>query len=368
VKIRLFGQRNILGGGVHFAEFADALKQLSFLGAAVEEVDLTKATDVETALRGIGTDDINIWFWRHPAIARAAGYNVVWAIFESDFIRSDFVNYFQQSADLVWVPSAWGKGVLERNGVAADKVDVVPEGVSAAKYHPFLRGERTKRPDKFKFLIVGKYEVRKGYSELLEAFARVFGDRNDVELLIKADFFLKHDEKKQQLEREVADWRLGNVKLLWGAWPEQQLYALFNHADAFVFPSKAEGWGLPLIQALACGLPTLATNYSGQSEYLGGIDGRFIPIEYSLEAITDPEFLSFWPPENAMAGNWAKPHVDSLANALEQMVDQYDRCRENAVSASEIIRRSFDWAGAATSALESLSRRGRLRTQLKLSI
>ena len=334
----------------------------------VEEVDLTNANDVETAIARIGVDDVNVWFWRHPAIARAAGYNVAWAIFESDFIRSDFVNYFQQSADLVWVPSAWGKRVLERNGVTADKVDVVPEGVSAAIYHPYLRGERPKRPDKFKFLIVGKYEARKGYSELLEAFARVFRDRNDVELLIKADFFLKHDQKKQQLERQVSDLRLSNVKLLWGAWPEQQLFALFNHADAFVFPSKAEGWGLPLIQALACGLPTLATDYSGQSEYLGGVADRFIPIEYSLEAIADPEFLSFWPPENGMAGNWAKPSIDSLTDGLARIFDEYDRYRDNALSASQVIRRSFDWAGAATSALGSLSRRGRLRTELKLNI
>ena len=78
-----------------------------------------------------------------------------------------------QTLDEVWVPSAWGRDILLDNGLPADRVYTVPEGVDPDVFRPEdSEPEDTSRP--FRFLAVGKWEARKGTADLALAFAREF--------------------------------------------------------------------------------------------------------------------------------------------------------------------------------------------------
>ena len=358
MKIRLLGQRNALGGGVHFAEFANELKSLRLLGSVVEEVDAAQLPALEDAVRRSTPEDINIWFWRHPAVSFIKGVRVLWAIFESDRLPADYVAYLRDNAHVGWVPSEWGKGVLVEAGIDPAIIDVVPEGVNPRNYHPFLRPKREPGAKPFRFLSVGKFEERKAYRALLEAFKQAFDNDPDVQLILKADYFLKFEQKKAELEALVRSMGLSNVQMLWGEFNPDMLFALYNHADAFVFPSRAEGWGLPLIEAMATGLPVITTFYSGHTEFLRRVEDSILKVDYDLEVIDDPEFHGYWPQLRETGARWAAPRVQSIADNMRRVVAERASYEAAGLRVSHAVRLGFAWQQAAEHAYSLLRQRG----------
>lgn len=358
MKIRLYGQHNNLGGGTHFSEFSRALRQLHVIGSAVEEVDATNIQELQAAVLETTSVDVNIWFWCTPAIEFAQGVNVCWAIFETTKLPSWYVNHLKKFANIIWVPSHWGRKVLIDNGVNSKLIDVVPEGVDSKLFHPFLVNRALeKSPAPFKFLTIGKFEERKGYRQLLQAFKDAFQNSNEVLLLIKADYHLNHAVKKEELENLIDSYALTNVKTYWGDWNREAMVELYNFADAFVFPSRAEGWGLPLIEAIASGLPVMSTFYSGHTEFLEHIRNKFSKIDFSIETISDPEFQKYWPAADGDHGTWANPGISSVISNLKKIKSDYKNQVKTALEASEIIRKEFSWSRAADKAIQSLINR-----------
>jgi glycosyltransferase involved in cell wall biosynthesis len=201
VKFRLIGQRNHLGPGTHFANFADALRAIFFFDALIEEIDAFKVAELTDAARSSADSDVNIWFCIDSRIQHLKGAHIVWAIFEVEKLPARFVGFLRDHADVVWVPSRWGRDILEANGIDRTVIDVVPEGVAASTFHPYLRSALNRSGQPFRFLMVGKYEERKAYSEVLDAFKHAFGNSEAVELVVKADYFLDFERKKQELEQ-----------------------------------------------------------------------------------------------------------------------------------------------------------------------
>ena len=358
MKIRLYGQRNHLGVGIFFSELSDALKSIYYIGNKIEEIDPFNLDQLNTALSKANISDVNVWFWQHPAIQVAKGINICWAIFELEKLPESYLAYLNDYADLIWVPSLWAYEVLVTNGIDRKLIDVVPGGVNSNFFHPYLRKPPPiERAMPFKFLAIGKHEERKGFRQLLEAFKDTFQNSSEVLLLIKGDFHLKHQEKKDQLNDLIKSYGLKNVKTYWGDWTQDLMIGLYNYADAFIYPSRAEGWGLPLIEAVACGLPVATTFYSGQTEFLGPIRGKFLEIDYQLEKIVDAEFLSYWPPSKLGYGRWANPSVSSISKNLIAIQDNYANHVTLALQASEVIRACVTWECAANITLKSMQSR-----------
>ncbi len=362
MKINLIGERNILGIGTHFSCFCDQVKKFSFLESAVVEYNPFRAPSVEQLIRQSSPADINIWFagFANRNTYQAKGRHVVWSVFEHNKLAPAYVNWLDQ-ANLVWTPSAWGKEILTAQGLASRKVDIVPEGVDAEAFHPHCRPNPDARaPQKFRFLMLGKYEERKGYGQLLEAFVAAFGKDPAVELLIKADYFIDQERKQAALRELVARFKAPNIHILTGALKREELFVIYNIADAFVFPTRAEGWGLPLIEAMATGLPAIAVNYSGQTEFLKEVDGYFMPVAHRMVPIKDPEFMEFVISDEQGCGTWAEADIDDLAQKMRGMVSERVTWRRKALDASRIIRAKFSWSSAVHTAFESLIRQGLL--------
>ncbi len=83
---------------------------------------------------------------------------VIHTVWETTKIPAPVLEHLE-SADQVWTPSRWGKGILLANGIPAEKVRVVPEGVDPQRFRPANLPLRSRR---FRFLCVGKWEARKG--------------------------------------------------------------------------------------------------------------------------------------------------------------------------------------------------------------
>lgn len=366
MRIRFFGQRNILGGGVFFSEFLAAAKALSIVGDWIEDIDPDRPDQLSSAVQSSRPDDLNIWFNAHHGMSVTRGTHVVWAVFENTRPPREYLAYVQQHAKLIWVPSHWGRDVLVANGLSGDRIDIVPEGVCSKKFHSFVREPRGSTPAPFRFLALGKFEERKGYRQLLEGFRLAFEGDDKVQLFIKSDYFLNHEPKRAEMEALVASTGLRNVRLLFGALSPADMLALYGLADAFVFPSRAEGWGLPLIEALACGVPSIATFHSGHTEYLSVVREDVLAIDHLMEPITDRDFIRIWPSAYGQCGEWASPDPASIAARMREMISNYPERVRRAAHASEVIRERFDWSRSASTAFRSLMDRGLMTSFLKV--
>jgi hypothetical protein len=129
---------------------------------------------------------------------------------------------------------------------------------------------------------------------------------------------------------------------------------LYRSCDAFVLPSKAEGWGLPIIEAASSGLPIITTMYSGQTDFLRHITNSVLPVSYTIGEVDCAEYQSYYPDSNSNWGSWARPDVFSIANAMQTVCREYDSLFELACANSFVIRRTFTWQNSADLAMAAM--------------
>ena len=357
MKIRLIGHRNNLGIGVHYSNFADALRRLSYVGDLVEEVNCDNQDDVWAAAERSQPEDVNISFVSMPIHGHYQGANIQWVVFESTRVPPTIMSTML-AADQVWVPSEWGRKVLIDNGAEADRCWVMPEGVDAHKYHPYNPRVES---SVMSYLITGKYELRKSIIETIVAWVQEFGNDPGVELIVKSNHFANQVEKYNELSNWLGSTGINNVRVLWGAIPEADLVDLYQQSHVFVLPSKGEGWGLPLIEAAAVGLPIITTWYSAQTEFLQHIPSSVIPVEFDPIPIACAEYQFFYPTEDGNWGQWVQPRVDSIRTALRTVRDNYSILSEQARINSEIIRRDFSWDQCAFRVVQTLHSQGLIK-------
>jgi glycosyltransferase involved in cell wall biosynthesis len=354
MKIRLIGQRNATGIGNHYMNFAKALKQLHGIRDLVEEIDFQDQSAVDRAISESKPTDINISFVGANIHDFFQGHIVQWVVFESTRIF-DRLKSVLDKADSIWVPSEWGRQILIDNGYSGDIIFVVPEGVDATLYHPYAR-QKINRP--FRFTILGKYEERKSFEETIQAFAQAFGNLPDVELFIKSHAFENSEQASQNLIKILDDYHLNNVNVYWGEMNYAQLAELYRSSDVFVFPSKGEGWGLPLIEAAACGCPIITTVYSGQTEYLQEIKSSVLSVDYVVVPIDSWDYHRDFENIQADYGLWARPDVYSIAEAMKHAKRNHKNLAKNALKNSYLLRKDYSWAQSAERALVVMESKG----------
>lgn len=176
--------------------------------------------------------------------------------------------------------------VVATGRAPADRVDVVYYGIDPS---PFERGAReaTRRklglaPDEFAALCVARIHPQKDHDTLLSAFARVRNRRPEARLLLAGgDPFFDHERR---LDRRISQLGLDGAVLRLGI--RSDVPDLLAAADLFVLPSLYEGLGLVFLEAMAAGLPVLATRTAAVPEVVeDGRSGLLVPVR-------DPTALS----------------------------------------------------------------------------
>jgi glycosyltransferase involved in cell wall biosynthesis len=189
---------------------------------------------------------------------------------------------------------------------------------------------------------------------LLEAFKLAFDNSPEVELIIKADYFLDPENKKQQCIQLINEFGMTNVKLIWGELTTVQLFELYNFADVYVTATKAEGWGLPMIEAAATGLPIIAPFYSGHTEFLKHIESSVLKVKFDHGKIDDPEFMRYWPVVDGNYGSWAQVDVHDLKGKLIDAKNTFQALDRLAIENGSTLRINFNWSSSSTLAMDSL--------------
>lgn len=244
--------------------------------------------------------------------------------------------------DEVWTPSAWGRQLLIDNGVDERRVRVVPEGVDTGIFCPAKRPPRAR----FRFLFVGRWTVRKGTDDLVHAFCQEFEPGEPVELVLHGWCpFQPSFDLRARIERAAHGPHAPIVASMPLDVPN--LVALYQSSDAFVLPTRGEGWGLPVTEAMACGLPVIATDYSAPAEILDESIGYPVRVEKLID-VDEPMFY----PRGC--GRWAQPDLGHLRTLMRHVFENRGQAREKGLRAAEAVRRNWTWDHAAARAFALL--------------
>ena len=172
------------------------------------------------------------------------------------------------------VSEAWRRILLHDYGVAAG---VVGNGVDLTRISAPVAGDRDARragvgaADRFLYLTVGGIEPRKGSAELVEALgALARAGRPPLLAVVGGHSFQDYAAYRERVLDRAATLglELGRDLVMLGTVGDDELSAWYHAADAFVFPSHNEGWGLVVLEAMAAGLPVVATDIPVFREYL----------------------------------------------------------------------------------------------------
>jgi glycosyltransferase involved in cell wall biosynthesis len=159
---------------------------------------------------------------------------------------------------------------LVARGVSADRVRVIHPGVDSKHFTPGPPGRRSGVPT---FLYVGRLKRYKGISFAIKALALARRQRPDIRLEIAGT-----GDHRPELERLVSNLGLERAVIFHGFVSEERKIDLMRSAWANVFPSPKEGWGITVIEAAACGTPSLASNSPGlRDSVCHGETGFLIP-------------------------------------------------------------------------------------------
>ena len=157
------------------------------------------------------------------------------------------------------------RDIVERVGVQLDRITVVYPGVDQAQFSPLPdggQGEGTGRPS---VLCVAGADPTKNVGTLVDAFARLpLALREAHDLLLVGDF-----RRRPDLHERVRVAGIEKQTVFTGVVRDDRLIDLYRHAVLFVFPSLYEGFGFPVLEAMACGCPVISSNASSLPEVTG---------------------------------------------------------------------------------------------------
>ena len=291
-----------------------------------------------------------------PCPPPGARYAVGRTMYETDGVPPEWVARCN-ALDEVWVPTDFHAATFAAAGVPSSKLRVVGEAIDAeGLFDPGkhsrpleLGGDAAAAP--FRFLSVFKWERRKGWDALLAAYFAEFGADEAVELLLKTRPFHSDDDFDEKIDAFATERGLGAtrpaVRVLDSELPLELLPRLYRTADAFVLPSRGEGWGRPHVEAMAMGLPVIATNWSGPTAFLDESVGY--PLEYTLGPAPDDS-------ESTRGHQWAEPSVPELRRLMRRVFEHRDEARRRGARARERMLREYSPSALADTVLAEATR------------
>ena len=321
---------------------------------------------------------------------RKWGFVVGRTMFETDRLPDGWAARLN-NVDEVWVPTMHHKRIFEDANVK--NVVVVGQGIDSNRWDPskakpldwrMIDPDRQCNKDDVKFLSVFKWERRKGHDLLVPAFWEAFpppsecsaeemrngeckapwsdadgddgddGKRGTCLIIVTSLYHTDPEEVIGDIERywvestgqKVREYEDMQGVILLNGLSEDQLIGLYKSVDAFVLPSRGEGWGRPYMEAMAMGLPVIATNWSGPTAFVTEGNGYLLKIKGLVDANLD-----------AFPGHkWAEPDKDALKELLIRIRDNPEEGRQKGAIARRDILEKWSHEKIALDVAKELER------------
>ena len=369
------GPINNLGYGVFFVNLAENLIEL----CNKENIDIgiisnSKTIKVSDALERKLIDS-RIFNFKCPTIFlyhlhglhnMCGGYRVGFPIFELDEFSATEINSIKNTDEL-WVCSNWAKNIIKSK--SPNKiVRVIPGGVDRTIFNEIDEFKNYKENNGITICSVGKLEKRKGHFNLIEALHMVDSDEA-IRLIAKWNNPFIPDFNNHLVEK----LRIHGYEYLCpvnGTYPDLSVLRfqstrkanllvdvilndnvdstivrnIYMSSNFAVFPYFAEGWNLPLLEAMSCGIPCLATNYSAPTEYLNKTN--HIPLtNLNKEIAFDGIFFG------GNGGSWMSVDVNHIAEQVTYCINNLSNLKSVSEEGVKTAK-EFSWKKSAEIMLE----------------
>ena len=238
-----------------------------------------------------------------------------------------------------------------------DKLFVVPHGVDTNIFHRLQvkkssfkeqldEGIRSPPESRFKFLANKGYRNTKdrgGYQFLWKAFHEEFSKDEPVELICKINGAygipdLKNEFKKLGIKDN------SNIKFVTENLDYKQLNEFYNLGDVFVTTSQAEAFNLPCLEAQACGLPVIATDFAGHTDFVNDNNGWILKEGTMKEVKHEIEYEGI---------SWKEPNIKEIRKVLRYVYEHKDEVKEKGKIALDDSK-DWQWKDSALKAQEFL--------------
>lgn len=292
---------------------------------------------------------IRIWHQHDMSQFVGNGEHIGFPIFELDTFTPRERHHLN-SCDRLFVCSQWAKEICLINGIKPrkaslhnDAIDIVPLGVDLEIFKPCNINNGATI-----FFNCGKWEVRKGHDILVEIFNEAFDESDNVELWMMCENPFLTSEEDKNWKRLYANSKLGSkVRFINRVNTQDEVYNIMNKVDCGIFPSKAEGWNLELLELMACGKHVITTNYSAHTEFCNSANAHLVDIK-EKELANDGK----WFKNN---GSWAKISTEQIKQFALYMKNLHENKQAGTMSLNQegiTTSNYFTWETTARKILQ----------------
>ena len=198
------------------------------------------------------------------------------------YLKKNTSRFLKKAAGIVTVSGFSKNDIVQQYKIAPEKIDVVYNGVKKV-FHPLSPEERSGAKEKYTegneyFLYAGAIQPRKNLLNLLKAFS-IFKKRlqSNMKLVLAGRLAWKNEE----FWKLVQSYKYRDDVVITGYLPEKEMALLMGSAYALVYPSLFEGFGVPVAEAMKCGVPALTSQKSSMQEIAGEAALYFDPRNHS---------------------------------------------------------------------------------------
>jgi glycosyltransferase involved in cell wall biosynthesis len=260
--------------------------------------------------------------WRRPYAIKVHGNDL--NVMANDPTRAPLITDALRGAAAVIAVSQALADKAVTLGVDSSRVHVIYNGVDAERFKPGLRAQARQRlgvpADGERILFVGNLKVSKGCIDLVDALPRVLRTRQRLTLA-----FLGDGPDRAQLVRRIESLGLDRQALVLGEVAHASLADQYRAADVVCLPSHNEGVPNVLLEAMACGVPVVASRVGGIPEVVPDEAGILVPVRdtAALSTALESALARTWDPaaiaNHAKAFRWDQ-NIESLRRVLAEVV------------------------------------------------
>ncbi|GEM_PF-1402454 len=240
-------------------------------------------------------------------------YNIAYWAWELSRLPDSWEKLFDR-VDEIWTPSTFVASAI-RHARKKMKCTVIPHAISPG-HAPYSRSHFSLDKNDFVFLFMFDfYSIfeRKNPLATVRAFKKAFSPEEPAELIIKCSNSEIDPKNFRMLEEEVKHHR---IRIIREYLDREEVNSLLNLCDAYVSLHRSEGFGLTIAEAMSFGKPVIATNYSGNVDFMTRENS--FPISYTLVPLKEDY-------DGYTKGNvWAEPDEEEAAQRMRFVFDQRD--------------------------------------------
>ena len=285
--------------------------------SAVVRTRMDKKVNPDVMLIHDPPDNWERWYkdYRSPGIGKVIGF-VAW---ETERLPKKWVKFMNaEYIDEVWCPTTYNQRVYRESGVLKN-VRVVPH-VWMGKILP-----KVKKSSNYVFYNISEYTERKGVEDLLNSLCQEFTIDDKVELVFKTHYKFHSSMKSRQFvtkeyRRIMKQYeKPPKIRLILEHFTEEEIMELHSYGDCYYTPCRAEGFGLPIYDALNYGNDIIATGYSGHMDFLGEKHKGL--IDYKMGKVTNmAEFSEIYVGDDQY---WAIPDMTHAKKLIREHYEDW---------------------------------------------